>query len=100
MTEVMNKHGIQKPDNIMSGSPWFCACPIPIIIPLKTWLGGQVIHTADHPPRIRVSQFDVRIQKINGFIRTCHTKNKASIFDMSLPNVSGNSAVPNILYKK
>ena len=31
----MNKNRIEKPDNIMFGSPWFCACPLPDSIPLR-----------------------------------------------------------------
>ena len=32
---MMNKNRIEKPDNIMFGSPWFCACPLPDSIPLR-----------------------------------------------------------------
>ena len=42
MKEIMNKNKIEKPDNIMCGSPWFCACPLPDSIPLRGHLPIRV----------------------------------------------------------
>ena len=41
--EMMNKNRIEKPDNIMFGSPWFFACPLPDSIPLRGHLPKVVI---------------------------------------------------------